>query len=723
MEDFLTRVHQGLTGFITLNTKSETGLLDSERFFEYPKQASFAAKVAAHRYDEDVYTSVCAFSTEERSNQDPDATAAAVWADADTCHPDKFRLKPSIVVNTSPGRWHVWWLLDKPVPAAEAQALARKVYEAHKDDGCDRGWTMTKLLRVPGTLNTKYDEPYEVTAEDNNVVYTVDQFAEAYADVSLELQVDTSAKVPAPVDSARFAELEDILESAGLTDLYLKKPAEGQSWSERMFRLELELFRQGLTPQEVFSLMREAPANKYRPENAGELTATGVRIPRRSNPDKVTWIEVQKAHAEYLNTPIEVHAAKDSSSKASFLTMEERALLADNPSFIDRYVDWALTRSPDSAPTYHRSLAFMLLSCTLGDRFTLGAKWTIKPNLWVMILGDSTLTHKSASGNLFLKTLDLFEAAESMEVNIGSDTSTEALIKLLGQRDGMISLLHTDEVARFYSENLTKTYRAGTMELFTELYDGKVPVSHRINKESGNKNRAETVFNFLGIGIRRRVAEILNRTHFESGFLMRAVWSIADPPKYKKGDSDYLQIDDEERGRFQDPVQIGIVQDLLNARGRIESELDSRLLFTPEALERLNEFAHEMHLMSDDDTLHGAVMRVRDSVVKGAALLAWFYGDKEIGMYPLLCAIAQGELWFNDLRRMLDEVSDSAFGGLVDRVLTFLLTGDNARRSEAEIYRKFSFKPTEFNEVVTALAKRGQARRVPNDPTKVEAFT
>lgn len=718
--EFFTHIYTGLNGHVTINTKSDSGALDSEKFFELPVQRSYMEKYVRLQSDEDVYCSVAAFSIPERSNQDPRATVRVLWADADSCAPENFRVPPSITVETSPDRWHVWWVLDEPISAKEAQEVVRRICTAHADQGCDRGWTMTKLLRVPGAVNTKYGQTYTVEATYTDLVYSLADLSDAYADVNVTPEATINTKVPKAVSAERFEELEEMIEDAGLSDLYLKRPSTGQSWSERMYRLELELFRRDMTPQEVFSVMREAPANKYNPENAGEHTETGVLIPRRNNPDQVIWNEIQKAYAEHLmSVPDDEEltraamAAKDGHAPVSFLTLDERELLADNPSFIDDYVDWALSRSPDSAPTYHYTFAWMLLSCAFGDKVYLDSRWhKVYANLWCLILGDSTTSHKSAAKRLFVDSVHAIELMDQDTIDIGSDATVEALLPELGKRDGQVSLIHTDEVAKFFTENMTKNYRSGTTEAYTELYDGSVPVTLRATKGSGNKTRATTMFNFVGVGIRKRVAEILSRPYFESGFLLRMVWSVADAVKYKDGDSDYQQRE-EQAADVYDVRQAQMVTRLSDRRAQFTGDRPVPMKLDADALARVNEFVRAMHkAASDDDVLEAGVDRLRDSVLKAAALLAYYYGDETIGMYPLLCAIAQGEKWFTDLRRMLGEVSDSAFAARQKEILEYINSGKDYQRSTAELMRKYRVKSQDMNEIIQALKATGEIKQV-----------
>lgn len=718
---FFETIWAGQHGWVTINTKSDTGELDSERWLRWPEDSKFIEKYSDIRSSEDVYLSVAVFSEQERSNRDLNATTNVVWADADTCAPENFRVPPSVVVQTSTGRWHVWWVLDAPVAAAMAQDVAKRIAYAHKAQGCDLGWSSTKLLRVPGTSNTKTDPPFEVTATYTNRVYTLDELFEVYPEPAEVVSV-SDAPVPIPLTEDECLALEPDLDLWGLADLYVSRPPEGASWSERAYRLECDMFRNGWDPRTVYSMMLRSPANKYNPDNAGQHTATGVRIPRRHNPEEVLWREVQTAWSEFSAT--DYVDPQPPTERPTLLTLDERELLSDNPSFVDNYVTWALSRSPQSAPEYHHSLAWMLLSTTLADRVFMELKWgRMHPNLWTIIVGDSTRTRKTTAANLFLSCVHRIESLDMGELDIGSDTTTEALVQVLGKRDGMVSLLHTDEIAGFFKENYVKNYRAGTLEQFTSIYDGTVPVVLRATKDSGNRRRARAIFNFLGVGIRSRVAEALSRDFFESGFLLRMTWAVADPPRYQRGDSDLALNEPDDVGNY-DADRDELLNPIFDVRAKLPNPVAMTL--APDALERINTFAHAAHVYAqrfNDDILDAAVDRLRDSVLKSAMLLSIIYGEREIGLYSALCAIRQGEAWFASLNRMLGEVSNTEFGRRQDQVEKFVASGDNHMQSESAIYRKFTLKPQEFNEVMTALQKAGRVRRSPHAAGKWEVLS
>ena len=596
MSEFFNKVYGQSTGHVVIATRGATGALDSERWLSVPSEMDFLDRYVALRKDEDVYYSVSVFSDETRTSEDVLAVTNVLWADADICTPESFRVAPSIVVQTSPshaedepcsprertgmpcrGHYHVLWVLDHEYDAHEAQEVARRIAYAHKAQGCDIGWTLSKYLRVPGTSNTKQDRFQIPPAEINDNVYTLSVLSEAYpetTDTSVSVPKVEANAVPALVTGDAFLDLEARIENNGLEHLYLDKPKEGDSWSERAYKLEVELFRDGCTEQEVFSLLNNAACNKYRPEVAGarEVTQSGVPIPRRHDPLKVLWLEVLKAKAEYeRDYEVEPENEARPDKKLSLLSLDERRLVEDNPTFIDEYVDWALSRSPDSLATYSRSLAWIVLSSAYGDRMYLDLLWgRTHPNLWTMVLGPSTRGHKSAATKRMLDFIHKIEDADGGQIDIGSDATAEKLINVLGGRDKEVSLLCTDEINGFFRENILKNYRTGTLENYTKLYDGKVPVVLRATKGSGNTQRADTVFNLVGVGIHDQVAATLTRDQFTSGFLLRSTWAIGDPHKYRPGDSD-LKLSDDVPTKG-DTVLRGLVQEVVRKRSRSERD-------------------------------------------------------------------------------------------------------------------------------------------------------
>ena len=69
---------------------------------------------------------------------------------------------PSVIVNTSPNKWQVIWKVEK-FDKDQAENLQKALA---RDTGADPAATdCTRVLRLPGFYNHKYDRPYAVRIE------------------------------------------------------------------------------------------------------------------------------------------------------------------------------------------------------------------------------------------------------------------------------------------------------------------------------------------------------------------------------------------------------------------------------------------------------------------------------------------------------------------------------------------------------------------------------
>lgn len=715
LEQFFDMIYGDTEGYVTIVTKTiETGKVDSQRWFHLPEDMEFMQRYVEIRANEDVYCSVGLFSEEERTAADTEALSRAVYADLDACNPDLVRLPPTITVQTSEGHWHAWWILDETVSAHEAAQAARRIYLAHKDQGCDAGWPVGKLLRVPGTSNTKHAEAEPVVASFNDTVYTLDTINAVYADIDLDALITVrSVKTPKPVDHETLLELEQVVAQNNLTTLYTEVPENGD-WSERLYRLEMDLFRAGLDAVEVFSLAREAACNKYARD-------------KRSDSD--LWKDVLKAEAEYRQQEEAIVDAVPVQKKIiqhEFLTADERRYCQQNPTFIDNYVTWVDSRT-DSAATYQYSMAYMLLSCIFSARGYLPLEWgDAELNLWILLLGDTTRTRKSTAKSIMLNIIYEYEQRTGIKIDVGSDATSEALFVELGSRAGTAALQHKDEINGWFGSIYNKQYLSGILETMTELYDGRVPVVLRTGKGNGNRKHTRTSFCFVGVGIRKRTAEVLTKHHFESGFLARMLWSVADPPARKKGSENvrFRNISERE-SYFKDIDQI--VRDLTARVSIWPQDRRTPISMSDEAIERFNQWAEEgmqrVERYGDGEVLIPSFNRMMTSVLKAAALLAMYDQTDTIEIYHLLHALKQAEMWFRDMVRMAGEVASSEFERRLNQVEDFIASGKDRIQSEVAVRQKFSeYRPRDMLEIFEALKASGRIRNVMDKKGFLEAL-
>ena len=80
------------------------------------------------------------------------------WADIDDAEPARFMPQPTTLWKTSPGRFQGLWRSNRLLSIREAEGASKRLW---KEFGGDCAWSITKVLRVPGTLNHKpsYETP------------------------------------------------------------------------------------------------------------------------------------------------------------------------------------------------------------------------------------------------------------------------------------------------------------------------------------------------------------------------------------------------------------------------------------------------------------------------------------------------------------------------------------------------------------------------------------
>ena len=110
------------------------------------------------RWDHNLYFGVNPFSRDRRLKEYALPTSLG-WCDMDASNPDAYRPQPNLLWETSPDRFQALWLWDARHDVEEAERFSRSLADRH---GGDSGWTITKMLRIPGSINHKpqYDEPF-----------------------------------------------------------------------------------------------------------------------------------------------------------------------------------------------------------------------------------------------------------------------------------------------------------------------------------------------------------------------------------------------------------------------------------------------------------------------------------------------------------------------------------------------------------------------------------
>ena len=712
IQQFLESVLGSSAGYATLVTKDSQSAPTVQKFFSYPDELEQMSEYAQKHSEEDVYFSPIVFYEQRRIRENAKAVSV-VYADADTCNPSNFRLEPSISVETSKDRWHCYWVLDGEQDPQRVATIAKKIAYAHRDQGCDvSGWNPTKLLRVAGTSNLKYKTAFRVSASTTGVVYSIEEIESAYSDVIVDA-VPELAMLPMPEQTPQLIKvLSKISSNREILSLYMEEPHAGSDMSKMLWRLELELFRQGLSPEEVFVVAKNAKCNKYHHPSR----------PKRADADGDLWREVQRAQQSVgeLSQMVEpLDAEPETEKKIDFLSAQERGIVESSHTFIDRYCAWARKKT-DGAIQYQIASAFTILSAVFSSAGAAAPKYgKMGLNLWFMLLGETTRSRKSTSRQLMLKMLSSFENQIGYQIDIGSNATGEALVKHLAGRDKMTSLFHRDEVQGMFKEFVTKTYMSAAADQYTELYDGKVPVMLRsTGANTGIKalqtDRAETNFIMYLMGITSKVAEILTTDYFRSGFLARFIYVVADAPERTRESEDLAQATSADTFR-RDVEMEEIVRSLLETYQwwlNQSPEPPVPVLLSDEALARFNQFKWDMGEYASghqhEESIEPSRQRLALSVWKISILLAMQERSLRVELKHVLIAIHYAEDWFANLVRMASAISASDWQRDVDS-LEALIVARGGRIRYEEAFKKFGDrKKREFDDMVESL--HSQAR-------------
>lgn len=131
-----------------------------QRFYAYPEKAPEAYEWCLHATDAGREAFYCVhLLTGSRRVKENAAPVRALWAEADGGEGEDLSAAPgpSAIVESSPGRRHLFWRLTRPLDGPSAEKLNRRL--AHATGADPAGWDLSQGSRPPGTRNLKYEDP------------------------------------------------------------------------------------------------------------------------------------------------------------------------------------------------------------------------------------------------------------------------------------------------------------------------------------------------------------------------------------------------------------------------------------------------------------------------------------------------------------------------------------------------------------------------------------
>lgn len=674
-----------------------------ERFFVYPDELpEMLMEVKQNLASHNVYFCPHLFQSKRRKKEEVICTPTA-WSDLDTCGPEHLLLTPTLLIQSSAHRWQALWMLDE-VESDDAEALSKRIAYHHAEQGADRsGWDLTQLLRVPLTYNFKYN----AQAGEQQIVRLVDYHPTAYRISDFDVYPSTADEnldvIPMPEPDQLPENGENLLQEKRrmmnplLWSLFNTEPDE--DWSKPLWQLHMMCFEAGFSREEAFVIARGAKCNKYARDNRSE---------------RLLWKEVCRAHARGEATAglLEVPQGAE---RTTLLTSEEQEAVKRQPdSFVERYISWARGLG-DAAHQYHQAGAFIILSTLLSGNVRLPTSFgTFIPNLWFMILADTTLTRKTTAMDI---AVDLIIEIDS-DALLATDGSIEGLMTSLSLRPGRPSIFLRDEFSGLLESMTKKDYYAGMAEVFTKLYDGKM--QKRVLRKEILEVRDPRLILFAG-GIKNKVTGLLTFEQVSSGFMPRFIFITAEsdvtklkplgPPTDTTQNNKHIILD--EMRDLASHYQQMTTLELKNVPGKIESPMMFDARMTDEAWIRYNELEIRMLEAGTASEFRADVLtptydRLSKSILKAAVLLAASRSRSEqivVELADVLRAIHYGEQWKIHADDVMANIGKTTYERQIVNIHRLVWRKPGCSRSQVMQHYHLNAKTT--SEIFMTMEQRG----------------
>lgn len=263
--NFLMKIwnHSCRTGDIVfLSTKSQRGYW-KEHPFEFNRGIRSRLKDFYQEFSRghDIYFCPLPYKSKRRKKEQV-RKVNLLWSDIDS---SKSKIKPSILWESSPGRLQGVWFLDKTLIPEDGEDLNKSL--SYYLDADKSGWDLGQVLRVPGTINYKYDsKPRVRVLNDDGKIYK-------YRSIVKRIGYNPGNDIPESMDQSFemvFSKYRRQIPVPVKKLLTQKNVKEGKR-SDVIWYLENKLSEVGLTPPEIITLIKNSSWNKFKGRSDEDL--------------------------------------------------------------------------------------------------------------------------------------------------------------------------------------------------------------------------------------------------------------------------------------------------------------------------------------------------------------------------------------------------------------------------------------------------------------------
>lgn len=670
-----------------------------EQFFQWPKNKErLVSYVGRHARTHNVWFGVNLLSSPKRIKEHC-VPQNLLWADLDTANPVDIVPLPQCVIESSPARYQAIWRMDETLDPYLAEQYSKRIAYAYRVNGVDpSGWDLTQLLRVPNTFNHKYEDTPRV-----ELVSTLETLAPLAALGGLpELDDDAgeyNLELPEDLPDADQAILRywPKLSRTAFQVLYEEEPE--FDWSRVLWRLINICLESELTEQETFAVVLRAKCNKYA---------------RDKRPVSHLWREVQRA----ADGQRKLKKLTGASSLDIPVLVTSQEIMACPRTLIDEYVEWA-TASTDAVPIYHELVFFIVLSSLIASGLKVDTTYgEVRPNLWGLILGDSTLARKTTAmkmGMSFVEEID-------KDRILATDATAEGMMSGLTGRPKQVSIFFRDEVSGFLDSIKNKQYMSGLPELMTQLYDVPAILSRKLRKDSFTVT--SPVFIFFGGGIRDKTYSLINEQMIMSGFLPRFLIASGDA-NIKAMRRTGPAIKENIEKRVEIAQQLHSIYETYNKTGEFmvagqkvaEIPAEGEVLLSEEAWTRYGDIEYLMASKANESAISHLAMptyeRASRSLLKMAMLVAAVRREPndnvlEVIEEDVIIAASYLQKWLPSSVDLISNSGRTTTMRLMENVMQAIKKEPGILRGK--VMQHYHLTRREMDEVQNTLEDRGQIR-------------
>lgn len=425
----------------------------------------------------------------------------ALWVDLDGTPLEKVlesQYPPSAIVETSPGKYHVYWKLEKPAKKEDISIVENLLKGLSVHFGGDKGSTdASRILRIPGTFNYKTNPAFIVRVHDlNDKEYGLSDF-DNLPQLDYEIK-GTSSNEPINYEAIKNEKLKKIMECDFLQHCDRNRAT---LLEPHWYAMISNLARKPGGVDLIHSLSKGYP-NYSREE-------TDEKILHASNDSgPITCWEIKKSYDCGrdcgVKSPVGL-ACKGSEEKQEITStafpVEVMGGVAGE--FAKTYASYM------EPPEAFFFMAFMTcLGNILADQITLASEIRPQPRLYTILLGESADDRKSTA---ILKTIDFFrDAEETFAVAFGTG-SAEGLQKMLTKKRK--TLLCFDELKQFV--NKCKIDTSTLLQCVNTLFEGN---RYENATKTGGTRLENAYLSFLAASTLQTYESIWTREFISIGF-------------------------------------------------------------------------------------------------------------------------------------------------------------------------------------------------------------